>query len=257
MQINLIKSVDILNIPIEGVYLGKEIPNLEQFLFLTKNDPIFYLKSYTDQKEQEFKQIMNLSFQSFDSNLINICSSYQSFKLKDLFNVITLDYMKTDTETSSHYVYAVLNDSDNKCTVYTLRNIGTYEMYDLNNFAHLYIWLNVHLAGCYASTAMFIMYKVLKTIMKDNKNAIISMLITLYSYFNGVAKSENFITSSNRLDFNQILEYFIYDGDISMIEDRINIIVNQIKSSLEQMSNPHLHRYNSFIFDYNDLKHLK
>jgi len=42
-----------------------------------------------------------------------------------------------------------------------------------------------------------------------------------------------------------------------MIEDRINIVVNQIKSSLEQMSNPHLHIYNSFMLTFGDLKYLK
>ena len=262
MEINIVKSVDILSIPIKSIYLGKEIPNLKEFLFLTKNDPVFYFQSHIDKKEQEFKQCMlkNLNFTSFDTNLINICSSYQPFKLKDLFNTITLEYMKTDTGTSSSYVHAVLNDYDNKYKIhgYTLRDIGTYEMYDLDNFAHMYIWLNVHLVGCYASTSMFIMYKVLKIIMKDNKNVIISTLITLYSYFNKVHESQNFTTSCNRLDFKQVLEYIIYDRDISMDETRINIVLQQIRSSLEQIrDHPNLSQnktYNSLNFNFDDFK---
>ena len=207
-----------LTIPLKNIYKSARVYELNELLSLTRKNEVFYLKEYSI--EEKMEKIMTNSFTQFDKNVIKICMSYHPICIKDLFNILVSE-QKEKQPLSLPYrrIYSIFNNEvcDNEYYKSDIKaNVDDYKLYDLNNFAHIFILLVMSSDGYYNKQLIYVLSLLLRWITKDNIIAILSTLITLYSYILQV----KYINM--KLPYNFLIRYFSYDINIYDYRNKID-----------------------------------
>jgi len=203
-----------LTISLTNIYRGDIIKGIEHFLNVTKLNDIFYLKDYTQARDKRVRTLMMYTFNQFDKQLINTCVSYFPNGLKDITNVIIARNRKEYPYSASYRrIDSIFNNDvkENKFYIPEGETVCEYEKYDLNNFAHIFM-LFVHDAGGYFDCdCINVMKLLLQYITNDDKSAIMSLLISLYSY---IMASEKCNTTTHWAFYTQLIQHFVTDLDV-------------------------------------------
>ena len=206
-----------LTISLKNIHKNGIIKGIEHFLTLTKLNDVFYLKDYIQKRDKQLKTLMMHNFNQFDKQLINICVSYFPNGLKDIMNVIIVKKLKEYPDSIDYRrIYTIVNNNnncENICfNIYEDEEVCSFEKYDLNNFAHIFMLFVYSSGGLeFDCECINVMKLLLDYITNNNKSAIISLLIALHSY---IISSEKCNTTTHSVLYMQLIQHFVADLDV-------------------------------------------